>query len=74
MSGGFKDNLRVGKPDVKNDQPAHTPGVNQGNAPGNYEKQAGWGPEGKTTAEASTGINAKARNVIDPRMPFLPPG
>ena len=34
-------NLKVGKPDVAPDAPAHTPGIKQGNATGNYEKQAG---------------------------------
>lgn len=70
----MKANLKTGKPDVKQDAPAHTPGVNSGNTPGNYEKQEGWLPDGHTTPESATGINAKARRVIDPRMPFLPPG
>jgi hypothetical protein len=55
------------------DAPAHIKGVKQGNARGNYERQAGWTPDGRATAEASTGINAKARNPIDPRMPNIPP-
>jgi len=67
-------NLRVGKPAVKHDTPAHTPGINQGNSKGNYEKQVGHLPNGKSTAERSTGVNAKARNPIDPRMPNLSPG
>ena len=55
--------LRVGKGDVKPDAPAHTPGVYQGNAKGNYEKQAGHYPDGRSGAEP-----------IDPRMPNLSPG
>lgn len=56
------------------DLPAHTPGIKSGNSKGNYERQAGHLPDGRRTADASTGINAKARQPIDPRMPNLPPG
>lgn len=66
-------NLRVGKPDVQPDAPAHVKGINQGNAKGNYERQAGHLPDGRSTAERSTGIDAKARNPIDPEMPNLSP-
>ncbi|HLL86351.1 MAG TPA: hypothetical protein VK387_03450 [Thermoleophilaceae bacterium] len=66
--------IRVGKPDVKPDLPAHTPGVMSGNQEGNYEKQAGHLPDGRSTAERSTGVNPEARNPIDPRMPNLSPG
>jgi len=66
-------NLKLGKADVKPDAPAHTPGIRQGNAKGNYEKQSGHKPDGRVTAERSTGVNAKARNPVDPRMPNLPP-
>lgn len=65
-------NLRVGKPDVKPDGLAHTKGIKEGNR-GPTEKQAGFNPDGTVTAERSTGINPKARNPIDPRMPNLPP-
>jgi hypothetical protein len=67
-------NLRVGKPDVAPDAPAHVKGVKQGNAKGNYERQAGHLPDGRSTAERSTGIDPKARNPIDPAMPNLSPG
>jgi hypothetical protein len=67
-------NIRVGKPQTTPDKPAHTPGIKQGNAKGNYEKQPGHLPNGRATAERSTGVNAKARNPIDPRMPNLSPG
>jgi hypothetical protein len=65
--------IRVGKPDVRPDTPAHTPGINQGNE-GPYEKQSGHNPDGTSTAERSTGINPKLRNPIDPSMPNLSPG
>jgi len=66
-------NIKVGKPDVAPDAPAHTPGIPQGNSRGNYEKQAGHLPDGRATAERSTGINPKSRDAIDPRMPNLSP-
>jgi len=65
--------IRTGKPDTVQDSPAHTPGVNQGNAVGNYEKQAGHLPDGRRTAEASTGITPGMHGPIDPRMPSLSP-
>jgi hypothetical protein len=65
--------LRIGEPDVRPDLPSHVPGVYQGNARGNYEKNVGWLPDGRVTAERSTGVDAQARNPIDPRMPNLPP-
>jgi hypothetical protein len=55
------------------DLPSHVKGVKEGNSKGNYERQKGWTPDGRETAEASTGINAERRNPIDPRMPNLPP-
>ena len=55
------------------DAPTHIEGIKQGNAKGNYERQDGHLPDGRSTAERSTGINAEARNPIDPRMPNLPP-
>lgn len=66
-------NLNVGKGDVKPDAPAHQKGVHQGNSTGNYEKQPGHLPDGRSTAARSTGINAKGREPIDPRMPNLSP-
>lgn len=56
------------------DMPAHTPGTKSGNSKGNYEKQKGHLPDGRSTAARSTGINPKAREPIDPRMPNLSPG
>jgi hypothetical protein len=65
--------LRVGKATVKPDATAHKAGVYQGNATGNYEKQSGHHPDGRSSAGRSTGINSKAREPIDPRMPNLSP-
>jgi hypothetical protein len=65
--------IRVGKASVKPDAPAHVRGINQGNSRGNYESQAGHNPDGTSTSERSTGVNAKARNPIDPSMPNLSP-
>lgn len=65
--------IRTGKPETTQDAPAHTPGVKQGNAVGNYEKQVGHLPDGRRTDAASTGINPGAHGPIDPRMPSLSP-
>jgi hypothetical protein len=37
------------------------------------EKQPGHNADGTVTAARSTGINPKAHEPIDPRMPNLPP-
>lgn len=66
--------IRLGKAQTTQDSPAHTPGVKQGNSTGNYERQSGHLPDGRSTAERSTGINAKKRDPIDPSMPNLSPG
>lgn len=55
------------------DLPAHTPGIKQGNSKGNYERMAGHKPDGSSTAERSTGVNARAEEPIDPSMPNLSP-
>jgi hypothetical protein len=65
--------MRTGKPDVKTDKPTHVPGTKQGNSTGNYERQDGHEPDGRSTARRSTGINPKAAEPIDPRMPNLSP-
>ena len=66
--------LKTGQPDVEPDLPAHTPGIASGNSRGNYESQPGHNPDGTSTAERSTGVDPKARDPIDPRMPNLSPG
>ncbi len=66
-------NLKIGRPDTKHESPSHISGISQGNAKGSYEKQVGHKPDGRSTAERSTGINSKAAGPIDPRMPNLSP-
>ena len=68
----IKDNLRVGKPDVKPDTPSHTKGNKEGNH-GPNEKQSGHLADGRSTAARSTGVNVGAHEPIDPRMPNLSP-
>jgi hypothetical protein len=51
----------------------HIKGIKAGNSKGNYEKNVGYKPDGTSTAERSTGVNAAAREPIDPRMPNLSP-
>jgi hypothetical protein len=51
----------------------HVEGIKQGNSKGNYEKMTGHKPDGTSTAERSTGVNAGAHEPIDPRMPNLSP-
>jgi hypothetical protein len=65
--------IKLGKPQVTADLPAHTPGIQQGNAKGSYEKMAGHEPDGTSTAARSTGINPKTHEPIDPSMPNLSP-
>jgi hypothetical protein len=57
----------------KTDKPTHTPGIKQGNSPGNYDRMAGHEPDGRSTAARSTGINPDNEEPIDPRMPNLSP-
>jgi hypothetical protein len=68
MAGNF------GKLGPKPDISAHTPGIRQGNSTGNYAKQSGHRPDGRSTARRSTGINPDAMEPIDPSMPNLSPG
>ena len=65
--------LRLGRAQADPEAPAHTKGVKQGNSIGNYARQAGHLPNGTSNAARSTGINPKAREPIDPRMPNLSP-
>ncbi len=74
--------IRVGKPDTTMDSPSHVNGVSQGNSLGGIKKDPGLEETGETGAgrptarsyaRKSTGINAKARNPIDPNSPNLPP-
>lgn len=70
-------NIRVGKADVKPTLPSHVKGVREGNEKGAMKSMAGVRRISATRIEGnalrSTGINAKNRNPIDPRMPNLSP-
>lgn len=72
-------NLRVGRADVSPSAPSHVRGVREGNRTGALERMSGLHADpddarfATATAERSTGINPRARNPIDPRMPNLPP-
>lgn len=65
--------IRVGKPNVKPEAASHTPGVHQGNGSGHYAKGKGHLPDGRSTAQRSTGISHKNMNPILPGMPNLSP-
>jgi hypothetical protein len=67
-------NVKIGKADTSPDAPAHTPGVEQGNALGSYEEMDGHLPDGRSSARRSTGVNPDAMEPIDPSMPNLSPG
>jgi hypothetical protein len=58
---------------VSPDLTAHIPGVHEGNSTGNYEKQPGHLPDGRSTAERSTGVNPGPHNPVLPEMPNLSP-
>ena len=73
VTGRRRSSLRLGKPDVRVDLPSHTRGVKQGNSKGNYAKQPGHLPNGRSTAARSTGIRAGSRDPILPGMPNLSP-
>ncbi|MEU6714494.1 hypothetical protein ABZ897_23750 [Nonomuraea sp. NPDC046802] len=68
-----KSPIKTGRPDVRPDAPSHVKGVKEGNATGNYFKQGGHLPDGRSTAERSTGVNATKHDPIDPDMPNLSP-
>jgi hypothetical protein len=58
----------------KPDDPAHVKGIKSGNSTGNYDSMTGHEPDGTSTAERSTGVNAAGAQPIDPSMPNLSPG
>jgi hypothetical protein len=61
--------VTTGKPDAA----SHVKGIAQGNSLGSYDSQKGHNADGTSTQARSTGINAKGREPIDPRMPNLSP-
>jgi hypothetical protein len=66
-------NVKTGKAHTSPPAPTHVSGINEGNARGNYEKMPGHGADGTSTAQRSTGVNAKAVEPIAPGMPNLSP-
>jgi hypothetical protein len=72
-------NLQVGKADTTPSSPTHVAGVREGNKLGAIHRQAGLHQDpndarfATASAARSTGINPRARDPIDPRMPHLPP-
>ena len=66
-------NLKVGKPAIAPDAPAHTPGVKAGNSTGNYARQRGHNEDGTSSAARSTGTNPDTHDPILPTMPNLSP-
>jgi hypothetical protein len=72
-------NIRVGRTDTGPARPTHVAGVRGGNEPGALERQAGLHQDpddprlATCSAARSTGINPRARDPIDPRMPHLTP-
>ncbi len=57
---------------IKPDTPSHTKGTHKGEEWARTEPEPGREKQ-TATARSATGINAKAREPIDPRMPHLPP-
>ncbi len=70
-------NIKVGDRDVRPSLPTHSPGVREGNKRKAVMREPGIVLLGRllaiATSRRSTGINAKARTPIDPRMPNLTP-
>lgn len=69
-------NIVVGEPDTSPTKPSHIPGVREGNERLRSTSGRGIvdeGLSGKAALKRSTGINAKDRAPIDPRMPRLTP-
>ncbi len=58
---------------AKQKDATHVKGIKSGNATGNYERNSGHKPDGTSTQERSTGVNAADREPIDPSMPNLSP-
>jgi hypothetical protein len=65
--------LKVGQPSIRPDATSHREGCKQGNSVGNYERQPGHLPDGRSTAARSTGVAPGRHEPIDPRMPNLSP-
>ncbi|MCO5973007.1 hypothetical protein [Actinoallomurus soli] len=66
--------IRVGKPHVKIDAPAHVRGIREGNAKRSMSRQIGHHKDHTADARRSTGIRPKKHDAILKIMPNLPPG
>jgi hypothetical protein len=70
-------NVTVGKPQISPSSPSHVPGARAGNEPHHLRNEPGiqLRHDGSLRASPrrSTGIRAKDRCPIDPRMPILSP-
>jgi hypothetical protein len=69
-------NIKVGRPDVTPEAPSHIAGVREGNRRAHLLPQPGFEGKGLTAranSRRSTGVNARAEEPIDPRMPRLFP-
>jgi hypothetical protein len=66
--------MKLFRGQTKSDDPSHVKGIKSGNATGNYASMTGHNPDGTSTAERSTGVNADGAQPIDPAMPNLSPG
>jgi hypothetical protein len=62
----------MNKPKTKPESPAHVRGTHRGEEWVRRQKEPGRETEA-STARNATGINARKRGPIDPRMPNLPP-
>jgi hypothetical protein len=63
----MQDNV-TGKAMIDPDVPSHGSGISEGNAPGSYERQAGYLPDRRSTSMRSTDIDPKAHAAISPTM------
>ncbi len=69
-------NVIVGRPQTSPSKPSHQAGVREGNLRQSFRREPGLeedGLSGYATGRRSTGINARDREPIDPRMPKLTP-
>lgn len=73
----LENNIRIGKARVNPATSSHSPGVFEGNKRQNIQREPGIERAGrfmtKATARRSTGINPRAHEPIDARMPVLTP-
>jgi len=68
-------NVKVGVPDTSPSFSSHVKGVREGNNPNETKKELtrDTGNKAEAALTRSTGINAKSKKPIDPKMPTLTP-